>query len=214
MAPPRIYQYKLVLLGESAVGKSSLVLRFVKNAFSEHQESTIGAAFLTQTMQVGGDTLKFEIWDTAGQERYNSLAPMYYRGAHAALVVYDICKHDSFERAKRWVGELLRNAAPNIVIALVGNKTDLGEQHREVSSGEGEAYGAEAGLLFAEASARTGDGVADVFAAIAAKLPKGEANLAGASSSSNSLGGAARRQSLNLGGGSSSMSRGSGGGCC
>lgn len=101
----KIYQYKLVLLGESAVGKSSLVLRFVKNSFSEHQESTIGgilypliiqficlAAFLTQTLQCEGDTLKFEIWDTAGQERYNSLAPMYYRGAHAALVVYDVSK--------------------------------------------------------------------------------------------------------------------------
>lgn len=103
---PKLYQYKLVLLGESSVGKSSLVLRFVKNSFSEHQESTIGgkdltlfvcciflvAAFLTQTVQCEGDSLKFEIWDTAGQERYNSLAPMYYRGAHAALVVYDISK--------------------------------------------------------------------------------------------------------------------------
>lgn len=102
---PTIYQYKLVLLGESAVGKSSLVLRFVKNSFSEHQESTIGgmlirnantyewaAAFLTQTLQVEKDTMKFEIWDTAGQERYNSLAPMYYRGAHAAVVVYDVTK--------------------------------------------------------------------------------------------------------------------------
>ena len=101
----KLYQYKLVLLGESSVGKSSLVLRFVKNSFSEHQESTIGgrhfvyllchslvAAFLTQTLQVDGDTMKFEIWDTAGQERYNSLAPMYYRGAHAALVVYDVTK--------------------------------------------------------------------------------------------------------------------------
>lgn len=89
----KLYQYKLVLLGDSAVGKSSLVLRFVRNSFSEHQESTIGAAFLTQTLQVAGDGVKLEIWDTAGQERYHSLAPMYYRGAQAAVIVYDISSH-------------------------------------------------------------------------------------------------------------------------
>jgi small GTP-binding protein len=81
---------QLVLLGESAVGKSSLVLRFVKGQFHEYQESTIGAAFLTQTICLDDATVKFEIWDTAGQERYHSLAPMYYRGAQAAIVVYDI----------------------------------------------------------------------------------------------------------------------------
>lgn len=88
----KVYQYKLVLLGESAVGKSSLVLRFVKNVFSPTQESTIGAAFLTQTVQLEPEhvTVKFEIWDTAGQERYHSLAPMYYRGAHGAVIVYDV----------------------------------------------------------------------------------------------------------------------------
>ena len=92
-APPatgRVFQFKLVLLGDSAVGKSSLVLRFVRGQFFEYQESTIGAAFLTQTVALNDTTVKFEIWDTAGQERYHSLAPMYYRGAAAAIVVYDI----------------------------------------------------------------------------------------------------------------------------
>ncbi|KAG7223195.1 hypothetical protein INR49_015803 [Caranx melampygus] len=89
-ASNKICQFKLVLLGESAVGKSSLVLRFVKGQFHEYQESTIGAAFLTQTVCLDDTTVKFEIWDTAGQERYHSLAPMYYRGAQAAIVVYDI----------------------------------------------------------------------------------------------------------------------------
>ncbi|PIO58398.1 Ras family protein [Teladorsagia circumcincta] len=88
-------QFKLVLLGESAVGKSSLVLRFVKGQFHEYQESTIGAAFLTQTVCLDDATVKFEIWDTAGQERYHSLAPMYYRGAQAAIVVYDITNQAS-----------------------------------------------------------------------------------------------------------------------
>eukprot|EP00731_Ephydatia_muelleri_P037831 Em0574g2a len=102
----KICQFKLVLLGESAVGKSSLVLRFVKGQFHEYQESTIGAAFLTQTVNVDDTTVKFEIWDTAGQERYHSLAPMYYRGAQAAIVVYDITNLDTFTRAKSWVKEL------------------------------------------------------------------------------------------------------------
>merc|ERR1712086_1026137 len=89
-APNKTFQFKLVLLGDSAVGKSSLVLRFVRGQFFEYQESTIGAAFLTQTVALNDTTVKFEIWDTAGQERYHSLAPMYYRGAAAAIVVYDI----------------------------------------------------------------------------------------------------------------------------
>ncbi|CAK1549580.1 unnamed protein product [Leptosia nina] len=121
----KVCQFKLVLLGESAVGKSSLVLRFVKGQFHEYQESTIGAAFLTQTLCLDDTTVKFEIWDTAGQERYHSLAPMYYRGAQAAIVVYDITNQDTFGRAKNWVKELQRQASPSIVIALAGNKNDL-----------------------------------------------------------------------------------------
>uniref|UniRef100_A0A8D0B9T1 RAB5C, member RAS onco family n=1 Tax=Salvator merianae TaxID=96440 RepID=A0A8D0B9T1_SALMN len=121
----KICQFKLVLLGESAVGKSSLVLRFVKGQFHEYQESTIGAAFLTQTICLDDTTVKFEIWDTAGQERYHSLAPMYYRGAQAAIVVYDITNMETFVRAKNWVKELQRQASSNIVIALAGNKADL-----------------------------------------------------------------------------------------
>ncbi|KAH0854225.1 hypothetical protein HID58_090098, partial [Brassica napus] len=97
---------KLVLLGDVGAGKSSLVLRFVKDQFVEFQESTIGAAFFSQTLAVNDATVKFEIWDTAGQERYHSLAPMYYRGAAAAIIVFDITNQASFERAKKWVQEL------------------------------------------------------------------------------------------------------------
>ena len=98
----------LVLLGESAVGKSSLVLRFGKGQFNEFEQSTIGAAFFTKTVCLEDTTVKLEIWDTAGQERYHSLVPMYYRGAQAAIVVYDVTKADTFERAKSWVKELQR----------------------------------------------------------------------------------------------------------
>ncbi|KAL8807407.1 MAG: hypothetical protein Q9182_000746 [Xanthomendoza sp. 2 TL-2023] len=124
---------KLVLLGEAAVGKSSLVLRFVNNDFQENKEPTIGAAFLTQKCNLPHRTIKFEIWDTAGQERFASLAPMYYRNAQSALVVYDITKPTSLVKARHWVAELQRQASPGIVIALVGNKLDLSSS----TAGEG-----------------------------------------------------------------------------
>jgi len=170
-AQNKIYQFKLVLLGESAVGKSSLVLRFVKGQFLEFQESTIGAAFLTQTVCLSDTTVKFEIWDTAGQERYHSLAPMYYRGAQAAIIVFDITSSESFEKAKNWVKELQRQGNPNIVIALAGNKSDLAA-NRKISTEEGQAYSDENGILFMETSAKTASNVNELFVAIAKKLPK------------------------------------------
>ncbi|KAI9202506.1 rab family protein [Polychytrium aggregatum] len=169
-APAKPIQVKLVLLGEAAVGKSSLVLRFVNNEFQENKEPTIGAAFLTQKCKLDDKIIKFEIWDTAGQERFHSLAPMYYRNAQAAIVVYDITKAASLEKAKSWVKELQRQANPNIVIALVGNKLDL-EASRTVSFEEAQAYAEESGLLFAEASAKSGDKVVEVFTNIAKQIP-------------------------------------------
>jgi len=162
--------FKLVLLGDAAVGKSSLVERFCKNEFLEFQAPTIGAAFLTQQVQLDDHIVKFEIWDTAGQERYRSLAPMYYRGAAAALVVYDITAQESFQGAKTWIDELQRQGNADIVIGLAGNKNDK-EDKREVPLEEARSYAHESGCIFFETSAKTGTNVQDIFKQIAEKLP-------------------------------------------
>ena len=162
-------KYKVVLLGESGVGKSSLVLRLVKDEWIESQHSTVGASFFRHHCRMDDDTVvNFDIWDTAGQERYKSLASMYYRGAAAALVVYDITSVESFDRAKYWVRELMNNS-PDTVITLVGNKADL-EHQRCVSTEEAQRYASEMSLLHSEASAKEGTKVQQVFLAMAKKL--------------------------------------------
>ncbi|CAN7070867.1 unnamed protein product [Brassica oleracea var. botrytis] len=163
---------KLVLLGDVGAGKSSLVLRFVKDQFVEFQESTIGAAFFSQTLSVNDATLKFEIWDTAGQERYHSLAPMYYRGAAAAIIVFDVTNQASFERAKKWVQELQAQVGnTNMVMALAGNKSDLLDA-KKVSAEEAQTYAQENSLFFMETSAKTAANVKEIFYEIARRLPR------------------------------------------
>ncbi|KAL2524480.1 Ras-related protein RABF2a [Abeliophyllum distichum] len=158
---------KLVLLGDVGAGKSSVVLRFVKGQFIEFQESTIGAAFFSQTVAVNDATVKFEIWDTAGQERYHSLAPMYYRGAAAAIIVYDITNQASFDRAKKWVQELQAQGNPNMVMALAGNKADLLDARKEA-----QAYAQESSLFFIETSAKAATNINELFYEIAKRLPR------------------------------------------
>ncbi len=150
------------------------MVRFVRDEFFEFQEPTIGAAFLTQTVTVDDFTVKYEIWDTAGQERYRSLAPMYYRGAAAAVVVFDITKKDSFTGAKSWVKELQRRGDPNVVIALAGNKADM-ESKRKVQTEEAQAYATENNIIYLETSAKTSENVRNLFNEIAKKLPKTQA---------------------------------------
>lgn len=164
----QLQQAKLVLLGEMGSGKSSLVLRFVKSQFFDYQESTIGAAFLTKTLP--DLHVKFEIWDTAGQERYHSLAPMYYRGAAAAVIVFDISSQDSFAKAQEWVKELQRQGNPHMIMSLAGNKADL-EETRQVATEAANAYAEENGLVYWETSAKTSTNVTELFHDIAKRLP-------------------------------------------
>ncbi|NXB79216.1 RAB17 protein, partial [Donacobius atricapilla] len=172
--PPRpSYMYKVVLLGSMSVGKSSLAYRYVRNDFRELLP-TVGCSFFTQTLDRDEATVKFEIWDTAGQEKYQSVCHLYYRDAHAALIVYDIANKQTFSRAKLWLEELEKKFLPNeIVIALVGNKTDLAAE-REVTTEEGEEFARTKGLLFMETSAKSNHRVNDVFMSVVQELLKRE----------------------------------------
>ena len=217
--------FKLVLLGNAGVGKSCIVLRFVRDEYREDQETTIGAAFLTKNIYLEDANVKVEIWDvsrspsarssararahraraahalahtprrppsptgtrlaslptplllsaqTAGQERYRSLAPMYYRGAAAAIVVYDVTSRDSFDGAKTWVKELQRKGDPGVVLALAGNKADLRDK-RKVDAEEAREYAAENGMIFFETSAKDAVNIERVFHDVARKVPRQQA---------------------------------------
>nr|XP_023498420.1 ras-related protein Rab-17 isoform X2 [Equus caballus] len=165
-APGQPFVFKLVLLGSGSVGKSSLALRYVKNDFRSTLP-TVGCAFFTKVVDLGAASLKLEIWDTAGQEKYHSVCHLYFRGANAALLVYDITRKDSFDMVQQWLKDLEKEFHPGeIVVMLVGNKTDLGEE-REVTFEEGKEFAESKRLLFMETSARLNHQVTEVFSAVA-----------------------------------------------
>ncbi|KAL4361886.1 hypothetical protein GQ457_04G000680 [Hibiscus cannabinus] len=156
------YLFKVVLIGDSGVGKSNLLSRFTRNEFCLESKSTIGVEFATRTLQVEGRTVKAQIWDTAGQERYRAITSAYYRGALGALLVYDVTKPTTFENVNRWLKELRDHADSNIVIMLVGNKTDL-KHLRAVSTEDGQSYAEKEGLSFIETSALDATNVEKAF---------------------------------------------------
>ncbi|XP_076961040.1 ras-related protein Rab2BV-like [Bidens hawaiensis] len=146
------YLFKIVLIGDSGVGKSNILSRFTRNEFCLESKSTIGVEFATRTIQVEGKVVKAQIWDTAGQERYRAITSAYYRGAVGALLIYDITKAQSFENVRRWLRELRDHADANIVIMLAGNKADL-THNRAVQETDGQALAEQEGLVFLETSA-------------------------------------------------------------
>lgn len=159
------YLFKVVLIGDSGVGKSNLLSRFTRNEFNLESKSTIGVEFATCSIQVEGKTIKSQIWDTAGQERYRAITSAYYRGAVGALLVYDIAKHLTYENAERWLKELQDHADSNIVIMLVGNKSDL-RHLRAVPTDEAKAFAEKKCLSFLETSALDSSNVELAFQTI------------------------------------------------
>mgnify|MGYP002034090586 FL=1 len=157
--------YKVVLLGEGRVGKTSLVLRFCRDTFTEGQPPTIQASCLERALRLGDRTVNLVIWDTAGQERFHALGPIYYRDADAALLVFDITDTDSFKRIQGWVRELRKMVGSEILLTIAGNKLDL-ERQRVVSKQEAQEYAESCGALYHETSAKLGKGIDDVFGSL------------------------------------------------
>ena len=159
------YLFKVVLIGDSGVGKSNLLSRFTRNEFSLETKATIGVEFATRSVTISNKVIKAQIWDTAGQERYRAITSAYYRGAVGAMLVYAINSRDSFCNAERWLNELRDNADRNIMIMLVGNKSDL-KHLREVPTEEAKDFAKKHNLSFMETSALDSSNVEDAFKSV------------------------------------------------
>lgn len=162
------YLFKLVLVGDSGVGKSCLLLRYADDAFTESFISTIGVDFRFRTAVIDGKKIKLQIWDTAGQERFRTITTAYYRGADGIIFVYDITHRESFTHMSSWIDEARRYATPGIPMIIVGNKSDRTD--REVNFDDLKKYAEDNDTLYIECSARTGDEVKDIFENMAKKL--------------------------------------------
>ncbi|KAG6784897.1 hypothetical protein POTOM_010608 [Populus tomentosa] len=156
------YVFKVVVIGDSGVGKTQILSRFTKNEFCFDSKSTIGVEFQTRTVTIKGKVIKAQIWDTAGQERYRAVTSAYYRGALGAMLLYDITKRPTFDHVARWVEELRAHADNSIVIMLIGNKVDLVEL-RAVPAEDAVEFAEDQGLFFSETSAFSGDNVDSAF---------------------------------------------------
>eukprot|EP01130_Rhizamoeba_saxonica_P000341 TRINITY_DN1030_c0_g3_i2.p1 TRINITY_DN1030_c0_g3~~TRINITY_DN1030_c0_g3_i2.p1 ORF type:complete len:205 (-),score=67.76 TRINITY_DN1030_c0_g3_i2:127-741(-) len=160
------FLFKLLLIGDSGVGKSSLLLRFADNTFSDSFISTIGVDFKIKTVDVGGTSVKLQIWDTAGQERFRTITSSYYRGAHGIIVVYDITNEDSFNNVKKWLQEIERYAADDVQRILVGNKCDLVNE-RKVGFEDAKDMADMLAITFIETSAKDCTNVEQAFETMA-----------------------------------------------
>ncbi|KAI9072116.1 hypothetical protein K1719_015253 [Acacia pycnantha] len=163
------YVFKVVLIGDSAVGKSQILARFARNEFSMDSKATIGVEFQTRTLVIQHKTVKAQIWDTAGQERYRAVTSAYYRGAVGAMLVYDITKRQSFDHIPRWLEELRNHADKNIVIILIGNKSDL-ENQRAVPTEDAKEFAEKEGLFFLETSALEATNVETAFMTVLTEI--------------------------------------------
>ncbi|KAL4424704.1 hypothetical protein ABPG77_000047 [Micractinium sp. CCAP 211/92] len=170
MAVTPLAKYKLVFLGDQSVGKTSIITRFMYDKFDTTYQATIGIDFLSKTMYLEDRTVRLQLWDTAGQERFRSLIPSYIRDSSVAVVVYDVTSRQSFLNIQRWVEEVRAERGSDVIIVLVGNKTDLVDK-RQVSIEEGDAKARELAVMFIETSAKAGFNIKALFRKIAAALP-------------------------------------------
>jgi len=161
-AQNRTSSFKVVLLGEGCVGKTSLVLRYVEDKFNDKHYSTLQASFLTKKLNINGSRVSLSVWDTAGQERFHALGPIYYRDSHGAILVYDITDEDSFDKVKMWVKELRKMLGSSVELCIVGNKIDM-EKQRHVQASAAEEYAKSVGAKHYHTSAKLNKGVEELF---------------------------------------------------
>ena len=163
-------KFKLIFLGEKSVGKTSLITRFMYDSFDDTYQATIGIDFLSKTMYLEDRTVRLQLWDTAGQERFQSLIPSYIRDSTVAVVVYDITNTNSFRQTSKWMDVVRRERGSDVIIVLVGNKTDLSDK-RQVAIDKGERKARELNVMFIESSAKSGYNIKQLFRQVAAALP-------------------------------------------
>ena len=161
--------FKIVLVGDSGVGKTNLLLRYLKNEFNTQTKATVGVEFGNTKVRIDNALIKAQIWDTAGQERYRSITSAYYKGAHGALIVYDITRKDSFDSVEKWLSDLRNNGEEKMVIMAIGNKSDM-EIERVISTQDGEAKAQRNNIAFLETSALNATNVAKAFDELIQKL--------------------------------------------
>lgn len=154
--------FKIVLIGDSGVGKTNMMTQYLRKEFNENSKATVGVEFGSKVMEIEGKQVKAQIWDTAGQERYKSITSAYYKGAKGAFVVYDITRKETFESVDKWISDLNHSADKNLIIILVGNKSDLEEQ-RQVQTVEGEEKAKNKEMCFFETSALNGNNLEKAF---------------------------------------------------
>ena len=179
-------KYKLVFLGDQSVGKTSIITRFMYDNFDRHYQATIGIDFLSKTMYLDDRTVRLQLWDTAGQERFRSLIPSYIRDSSVAVIVYDVSNRASFLNTQKWIEDVRVERGTDVVLCLVGNKTDLGTDKRQVSTEEGEERAKKENLLFMEVSAKAGYNVKSLFRKLATSLPGSDAAAAAAAAQAGS----------------------------
>jgi Ras-related protein Rab-1A len=165
------YLFKLLLIGDSSVGKSCLLLRFADDSYVDTYISTIGVDFKIRTVELDGKTVKLQIWDTAGQERFRTITSSYYRGAHGIIIVYDVTDMESFNNIKQWLSEIDRYASDSVCKLLVGNKCDLVDS-KVVDTETAKAFADSLGIPFIETSAKESINVEEAFLTMSSEIKK------------------------------------------